>query len=279
MPKKKTVNNYFSQDVEDAIHLYNVCDDERERNELFKTIYPALAKLAQVWRNKIKPTYIEMPDDELELECITFLMEKLPMIKSGKGKAFSYLTVTARNFYILGNQQAYTKKKRGYSLEAMPDTFDVEYIPSDRPEEMEINATLFDTFMEYIEENFEEMFTAKIQKDFAKCLIQKIKENGLSEDFNRRKMLNEISDETGIARGLVTKHINRVATFYSTFKDYYEIYGTKPQFKERITITDIDKEYIQKNYKHYSKRNGLSGISRKLGIRYDIVKEYIKSTL
>lgn len=279
MPRKKTVNNYFSDEVEQAIHQFNLSDNERERNELFKIIYPALAKIAQVWRNKIKPVYMELPDEELEMDCVTFLLEKIHMVKQGKGKAFSYLTVTAKHYYMLGNQTAYKKRLRGYSLETMPQTFDVEDVPSDRVEVMETNAQLFEAFIEYMNDNFEEMFPRKVQREFANCLLEKIKTNGLSEDFNRRQMLNDISDETGIARGLVTKHVNRIAAFYSTFKEYYEVYGVKPEFSERLTITESDKEYIQKNYQHYSKRNGLSGISRKLGIRYDIVKAYVKSTL
>lgn len=278
MGRKKKTNNYFDEKVEEAVHLYNLSLDDRERNNLFKLIYPALAKLAQVWRNKIKPTYIEMPEDELEMECITFLMEKLPMVKKGKGKAFSYLTVTARNFYILGNQQAYSKKKKSPSIETMSEKFDVEDIPSDRVQEMELNAKLFDTFIEYVNDNFDTMFSSSQQKEFATSLLSKIKDVGLGEDFNRRKMLNEVTKETGIPRGLVTKHVNRVASFYSTFKNYYEVYGVKPQFKEKIYLTESDEEYIRKHYQHYSKKFGLMGISRQLGIRYETVREFIKQS-
>lgn len=279
MPRKKTTNSYFNSDVEDAIHAFNVCTDERERNDLFKTIYPALQKMAQVWRNKIKPTYVELPDDELEMDCVTFMLEKLPMIKAGKGKAFSYLTVTARNYYILANQQAYSKKKKKYSLEAMPDSFDIAEVVSNRPEEMELNSEIFESFIEYIQDNFESMFSAKQQKEFASVLMDKIKKDGFSEEFNRRKFLNNIASETGIPRGLVTKHVNRVASFYSAFKDYYEKYGVKPQFKEKLHISKEDEEYIRKNYQHYSKHNGLSGISRQLGINYDVLRNWVKATL
>jgi hypothetical protein len=112
MPRPKNPNNnYFNSDVEEAIHAFNICDDERERNKLFKIIYPALAKVAQVWRNKIKPTYVEIPDDELEMDCVTYMLERLHMVKRGKGKAFSYLTVTARNYYIKENMKWYAKHK------------------------------------------------------------------------------------------------------------------------------------------------------------------------
>lgn len=278
MPRKKNPNNnYFNQDVENAIHQFNLSTDERERNQLFSIIYPALAKICQVWRNKIKPTYVQLPDTELEADCLTFLLEKLPMIKAGKGKAFSYLTVTARNYYILANQNAYRKRLKGYSLEGMPDTFDVEEKPSHRVEEMEWNGTLYDAFIEYMESNFEEMFPQSTHKIFGRLFLDKLKVDGLSEDFNKRKFLNDIAKDSGIERQRVTKQLNRVASFYSTFKEYYEKHGVKPQFKEKLYLTESDKEYIHKHYQHYSKHSGLNGISRMLGIKYEVVRNYIRS--
>lgn len=275
--KKNPNNNYFNQDVENAIHQFNLTTDERERNKLFSIIYPALAKICQVWRNKIKPTYVQLPDTELEADCLTFLLEKLPMIKAGKGKAFSYLTVTARNYYILANQTAYRKRLKGYSLECMPEHFDVEEKPSDRVEEMEWNGTLYDAFIEYMESNFEEMFPQSTHKIFGRLFLDKLKVDGLSEDFNKRKFLNDIAKDSGIERQRVTKQLNRVASFYSTFKEYYEKHGVKPQFKEKLYLTESDKEYIHKHYQHYSKHSGLNGISRILGIKYEVVRNYVRS--
>lgn len=278
MPKKKTTNQYFNESVEEAIHSYNQSTNERERNTLFSTIYPALCKIAQVWRNKIKPVYVDMEAEELEADCVTFLLEKLPMIKAGKGKAFSYLTVTARNYYILANQNAYRKRLKGYSLDAMPEGFDIEEVQSDRVEQMEWNGNLFDTFIQYMEENYNDMFPAKKQKQFAEPFLRKIKTYGIEVEFNRRQMLNELSKETGISRGIVTKHVNRIASFYASFKNYYEIYGLKPKFKEKLHISKLDEEYIRKNYIHYSKKNGLNGISRKLGINYDVLRRWVKQS-
>lgn len=279
MPKKKTTNQYFHQGVEDSIHLYNETDDERERNKLFSIIYPALCKISEVWYNKIKPTYVNMESEEMQMDCVTFLLEKLPMIKEGKGKAFSYLTVTARNYYIMHNQIAYKQRLRGYSLEGMSESFDVEDIPSDRPDEMECNAKLFDSFMEYVDENFDDMFPAQKQKRFAIPFFQKIKSFQFADEINRRNILNELAEETGIDRGIVTKHINKINSYYSTFKNYFEKYGTKPKFKEKLHITKEDEEYIKKNYKTYSKHNGLNGISRKLGIKYEVLKEWVKESI
>lgn len=280
MARKKNPNNqYFSNEVEEAIHAFNLSTDERERNKLFSAIYPALAKVSQVWYNKIKPNYADLDGEELQLDCITYMLERLHMVKEGKGKAFSYLTVTARNYFIQANMKGYTKKLKGYSLEAMPETFDVPEVPSNRVDEMESNGTLFDTFLEYMEENFDRMFAQKKQKQFGIVFLKKLKESSTSIDFNRRKMLNELADETSIERGIVTKHVNRIASYYSTFKTHFETYGVKPMFKEKLTLTESDKEYIKKNYEHYSKVNGINGISRKLGIKYDVVKRWIEKEI
>lgn len=281
MPRKPNPNNnYFNSSVEEAIHAYNICDDEREKNKLFAIIYPALAKLSEVWRNKIKPTYIEIPPDELEMDCITFMLEKLHMVKEGKGKAFSYLTVTSRNYYIQENMKWYAKHKKNPSIDALCDNYDIEDVPSNRVEEMEASAKLFDTFLEYVNENFDEIFPTKKHKLFANVFMEKVRTKGLSLDFNRRKFLNEVSAETGIERGSVTKQVNRVASQFTTFKEYYDVYGTKPEFKEKKTISDKDAEYIRKHYQHYSKTYGVNGISRKLGIPYDVVLDWVnQSTL
>lgn len=279
MPRKKNPNNqYFNSEVEKAILDYNQSTDDRERNRLFRIIYPALLKISQVWYNKIKPTYIELPPEELQMDCVTFMLEKIPMVKEGKGKAFSYLTVTAKNYFILNNQMAYKKKLKGCSLDAISDTFDIIEEKSDRVDEMEKNGLLFDTFLEYVNENFEEMFNTNIKKEFAVCFFNKIKSFQFAEDINRRKILNELAQETGIDRDIVTKHLNKITSHFYSFKDYFENYGIKPKFKEKIFISQSDEEYIRKNYKHYSKHNGLNGISRKLGIKYEVLKNWVKQS-
>ena len=45
MPKKKNPNNnYFNQEVEDAVCVYLNSDDHNERERAFRLIYPALNK-------------------------------------------------------------------------------------------------------------------------------------------------------------------------------------------------------------------------------------------
>ena len=146
---------------------------------------------------------------------------------------------------------------------------------TDRVEKMELNAALFHSFMEYMEENFDRLFGREKHKEFGRCLIQKIKDNLLVTDFNRRDILNEIAAETGIQRGLITKHLSKVVSQFSTFKDYYEKWGKKPEFEQKLFLTENDKEYIKTHYQHYSKKFGLQGMARILGVEYEVVREWV----
>ena len=277
MPRPKTTNLYFHSGIEDAIHAYNLTTDERERNRLFNIIYPALTKLCEVWFNKIKPVYVNLTPEEMQLDCITFILERLHMIKEGKGKAFSYITVTARNFYIQLNMKAYSSAKKGLSISL--DGIDIADVPTNRVEEMEWTSLVFKEFIEYLTENFDTIFNSKPLKRFGKVFLDKINTDGLAEGFNRRAFLNDVSAKSGIERGLIQKHVNKVASIYTTFYQYFEIYGQKPSFETKSVLSETDKEYIRSKYKHYCKHYGLNGISRSLGVPYDIVKNYVRTTL
>ena len=74
---KNPNNNYFHEGVEEAIHQYNIAETEREKNKLFGIIYPALFKIAEVYYNKIKPTYIDGEPIDIQYDCVGYLTERL----------------------------------------------------------------------------------------------------------------------------------------------------------------------------------------------------------
>ena len=145
MPRKKnpnSVSNYFNDSVEEAIQLYNKAETQTERDNLFRIIYPAIYKIAEVMYNKVKPTYMDGDILEIMMDCTSYLTERLYRIKEGKGKAFSYLTVCARNFYIFHNQRAYTGTKKTIKLDYLNENWDIADDTSHREEEMETSTKL-----------------------------------------------------------------------------------------------------------------------------------------
>ena len=80
MPRKKNPNsasNYFNESVEEAIQLYNSAETQLERDKLFRIIYPAIYKIAEVMYNKIKPTYMDGEMLDIMMDCTSYLTERM----------------------------------------------------------------------------------------------------------------------------------------------------------------------------------------------------------
>jgi len=113
--KTKETKYYIGKEVEDAIIEFcslDPDDDRARRNKIFKdTIYPALDTLVQnIIYHGIKigrPYYCETDYEDLKLETISFLYQKLETFDPNRGKAFSFLNRTAYNYILLHSQNVY----------------------------------------------------------------------------------------------------------------------------------------------------------------------------
>jgi len=112
MPRKPRNKQYFTKDTEDAIIEYNSTDDQYIKDRVYRDrIKPAFDKLAEIVYNKWKFTYFDDDPQDVMSEVVTFMIEKIHMYKAGKGKAFSYFTIVARNYLILTNNANYKRYK------------------------------------------------------------------------------------------------------------------------------------------------------------------------
>jgi hypothetical protein len=93
MPKKKVSKNYFTQETEDAIVLYNNTPDPELRSKIYEEkIHYAFFKLTQNIIHTFKFYHTEVSDlEHLQHEIIVFLLSKIHLFDPSKGaKAYSY---------------------------------------------------------------------------------------------------------------------------------------------------------------------------------------------
>ena len=110
MPRKKTQRQYFTKDTEDAIILYNKTENKLNKDKIYKDhIQKSFEKLAEIVYNKWKFTYFDDDPQDVMAEVVAFMIEKIHMYQEGKGKAFSYFTIVARNYLILNNNSLTSK--------------------------------------------------------------------------------------------------------------------------------------------------------------------------
>ena len=279
--KKKPENNYFHEGIEEAIHLYNKSESELERNKLFRTIYPAIYKIAEVYYNKVKPTYMDGEIGDIIMDCTSYLSERLHLIKEGKGKGFSYMTVCARNYYIFHNTRAYTGVKKVLKLDAIDENWDVADDDFDRAGEMEDSAILLNAFADYLELNidrFSSSFTRKT-KPVVQAVIDLIRNIDTVEDFNRRNIMNNLTEINGIKidRHYITKIFTKLEIHYNAFKKEWAITRKPMQFIDKSKLTQEEIDFCIKNYKVGDRELGIIGLSRRFMVdEYAVRKQLSK---
>ena len=266
--KKKGTGVYFTQETENAILKYPTLTNKFERDRLYADyIHKAFLKIAEVWYNKIDTPYIEEEPLDAQMDCVIFMFQKLEMFKADKGKAFSYFSIVARNYYIVKNKKNYVAKKK-----KMMDLFDDDFDIEDKSEEIaEMNShyeTIYPLFVQWIKDNFDTLFRIRKQKEFG-IEILKLLETDIDsiEDFNSRNIRTELYDklENTISRPQLTKLINKLGIYFLQFNEQYRKNGTILS-ELNTTIPESKKSWIRETYVANHRRYGVTGMSKVLKI-------------
>jgi hypothetical protein len=279
MGRKKNPNsasNYFNESVEEAIQLYNKVETQEERDRLFRIIYPAIYKIAEVLYNKVKPTYMDGEILDIMMDCTSYLTERLYRIKEGKGKAFSYLTICAKNYYIFHNQRAYTGTKKTLKLDYLNENWDIADETSDRVEEMETSAKLLHAFVDYMDENRDRFVNTKKGNIVVAAIIDFLRDVDSIQDFNRRNIMNDFTEINGykVDRHYITKVFNRLQMHFSVFSREWFKTGKSIPFWDKDELTPEEIKFCIENYVPNKGGYSVVGLSKKFNVEeYTVRKE------
>lgn len=277
--KKNPANNYFHEGVEEAIHLYNKSESELERNRLFIIIYPALAKISEVMYNKVKPTYMDGEIEEIMMDCTCYLSERLFRVKEGKGKAFSYMTVCARNYYIFHNTRGYTGTKKTLKLDHLNENWDIADDYPKRLEDIEHTTGVLHAFTDYLEANKDKLTTAAARKFVPVIdeIIKLMRNVDSMEDFNRRNIMNNLTEIDGVKidRHYITKVFNRISSHYDTFRKEWDRTGKPIPYLQKQELTEEEIQFCIENYSPLlNRRFSVTGYARIFGVdEYTVRKQ------
>jgi len=121
MSRKPRKDNYFTQETEDAIILYNSLTDSDERARIFtESIYHPFYKLAENIIHTFKFYYSDTDDvEDLKHKIVTLLLEeKIHKFNPAIGaKAYSYFGTIVKRWLINFNTKNYKDLKRRGSLD------------------------------------------------------------------------------------------------------------------------------------------------------------------
>jgi uncharacterized protein YerC len=211
--KKGSSRYYFTQITENAIIRYNKSDDPRLRNKIYNEhIHKAIDKLCENIIHTFKFYYFDVPSEDVKHEVMSFLVMNMHKFKEGKGKAFSYFSIVAKNYLILHNNKNYKGYKQksdvatldyGKNMKIQEDTF------------IDESAEFLEQTLKFWDENINKVFKRHRDIMVVDSILELFRRRMFLENFNKKALYILIREMTGSN----TQHITRVV---NTLKKYHK---------------------------------------------------------
>ncbi len=224
--KKRPKNYYFHQGTEDAIIRYNKTDDARLKNVIYNEhiAYP-FDKLAENIIHTFKFYYFDVPSEQVKHEVVSFLVMNIHKFKEGKGKAFSYFSIVAKNYLILHNNRNYSMGK----IHSQMDVLDYKRNTQSEKtvEEASEGAAMFvDELQRFWEINLPIVFTRQKDIRVADAVLHIFRMKEDIENFNKKALYILIREMTSSNTQHITRIINVMKKYNERLRYEFGKYGT-----------------------------------------------------
>ena len=204
--KKGSPRYYFHQGTEDAIIRHNKETRPHMRERIYNEhIRTAFEKLAENIIHTFKFYYFDVPSEDVKHEVVSFLYMNMHKFTEGKGKAFSYFSIVAKNYLILHNNNNYKKMKQTDSEEVTDYKRD-PITEASRADLLTAKKEYLDLFIEYWGNNLTTVFKRKQDMDVANSVLYLMEHRENIDNFNKKALYIMIREMTNSN----TQHITRV---------------------------------------------------------------------
>jgi hypothetical protein len=223
--KKRPKNYYFHQGTEKAIIRYNKTDDHRLKNIIYNEhIRDAFDKLAENIIHTFKFYYFDVSSIEVKHEVVSFLVMNMHKFKEGKGKAFSYFSIVAKNYLILNNNKNYKMGKIHYEMKVLDYKRNISNEVFNK-NTSEVNSLFTDELVKFWEFNLTNIFRRDKDIRVADSVLHlfRIKQN--LENFNKKALYILIREMTGSNTQHITRIINVMKKYNNRLYSEFESSG------------------------------------------------------
>ena len=209
MARKKAKANYFTQETESYIKIYNISSDVAERQKIFTDhIYLPFYKLAENIIHTFKFYYTDVNKiEDLKHEIVSVLLEeKIMKFDPDNGaKAYSYFGTIVKRWLINYNNKNYKKLKQIGSFDEMYDSS----IEDKGIEEGHINLSQFiDMWVKEVYEVLDDMFEKESDIQIADAVLTLFKTRQDLDIFKKKALYIYIREMTNCDTPYLTKVIN-----------------------------------------------------------------------
>jgi hypothetical protein len=224
VPKKRVSKNYFTQETEDAIVLYNNTTDFEIRSQIYEDkIHYAFFKLTQNIIHTFKFYHTEVENlEHLQHEIIVFLLSKIHLFDPSKGaKAYSYFGTIVKRWCILYNDKNYKSKIKKVSTDELlkDDTHSYTIETSSVNDKL---SKFMDEYVEFVSLNIYKLFPKEFDAKIADAILELFRKRESIDVFNKKALYIYIHE---MIPEVKTPKITKIAgVLYDIFKKNYLFY-------------------------------------------------------
>jgi hypothetical protein len=224
VPKKAPNRNYFTQETEDAIVLYNNTTDFELKSKIYEEkIHYAFFKLTQNIIHTFKFYHTEVENlEHLQHEIIVFLLSKIHLFNPNNGaKAYSYFGTIVKRWLILYNEKNYKSKISKVSTDELLKDDTHSYTLDSTPSNDRL-SNFMDEWVEFVSFNIYEIFPKEYDAKIADAILELFRKRDSIDVFNKKALYIYIHEMIPDAK---TPKITKIANvLYNIFKKNYLFY-------------------------------------------------------
>ena len=223
--KKKTKNQYFTQETEDAIVRYNGSSDPEERSEIYRTgIHYGFFKLTENIIHTFKFYYTDTDDIEsLKHEIVSVLLEEKidKFDTSNRAKEYYYYGKILKRWLINYNNKNYKKLKQIGSFSDMDESFD-QNLNLDEPSGITLSSFIDEWVIQMYGE-LDTLFPKESETQIADAVLTIFKTRNDLDIFKKKALYIYIREMTDCETPPLTRVIARLKEeFYKKYQTYYD---------------------------------------------------------
>ena len=213
---------YFTKDTEDAIVAYNRENSIPKREHLYNTrIKYAFEKLVENIYNTFKFTYFEVGPLDVQKETLSHLVANIEKYEEGKGKAFSYFSIIAKNYLIFHNNSNYKRFNRHVEITQNHEDHGVQLQVNDKHREHTQNREFLDLVIGFWDANLGKVFKKQRDLKIANAVIEIFRYVDNISSFNKKALYLYIREISDCKTQQITKVINKMKPYQNQITENY----------------------------------------------------------
>ena len=222
---RKRKNYYFTDVTEKAIIRYNNEERPAMRNRIYNDhIKDAFDKLCENIIHTFKFYYFDVSSEEVKNEVVSFLVMNMHKYTAGKGKAFSYFSIVAKNYLILHNNNNYKKMKTHDKIDVMDWDRSIQTEISQKNTDQEFSEFV-QQMLEYWDNNMNVIFRRQKDVRVADAVLHIFRIKGSIELFNKKALYILIREMTQSNTQHITRVINVMKKYQKGIYKEFQVNG------------------------------------------------------